>query len=211
MDQDRKHYDLRLGQLRQEMSQYLDVWRDIADYVAPWSARFLVDDRASQGTRKGTKIFDNTATIASRTLSSGFMSGATNPARPWFQLRTPDADLNEFQAVKQWLDAVRARMMEAFLQSNLYSVLPSVYEDLGLFGTASFAEEEGVDEENILRFIHFPMGSYRLGTGYSGKVDSCYREYKMQASQLIEDLLIKAGKPARQSRWQAQPTNAQAA
>ncbi len=34
---------------------------------------------------------------------------------------------------------------------------------------------------------------------------------KMQASQLIEDLLIKAGKPARQNRWQAEPTNAQAA
>ena len=33
---------------------------------------------------------------------------------------------------------------------------------------------------------------------------------KMQASQLIEDLLIRAGKPARQNRWQAQPT-AQAA
>jgi len=34
---------------------------------------------------------------------------------------------------------------------------------------------------------------------------------KMQASQLIEDLLIKAGKPApRQTRWQQQPT-AQAA
>jgi hypothetical protein len=34
---------------------------------------------------------------------------------------------------------------------------------------------------------------------------------KMQASQLIEDLLVKAGKPApRQSRWQQQPT-AQAA
>ncbi|MEQ1935683.1 MAG: hypothetical protein ABL962_17640 [Fimbriimonadaceae bacterium] len=35
---------------------------------------------------------------------------------------------------------------------------------------------------------------------------------KMQASQLIEDLLIKAGKPAtRQTRWQQQPTNHQAA
>ncbi len=33
---------------------------------------------------------------------------------------------------------------------------------------------------------------------------------KMQASQLIEDLLIKAGKPARQTRWQ-QPNHAQAA
>ena len=35
---------------------------------------------------------------------------------------------------------------------------------------------------------------------------------KMQASQLIEDLLVKAGKPApRQTRWQQQPTNHQAA
>ncbi|HRH94352.1 MAG TPA: hypothetical protein PLB55_00380 [Prosthecobacter sp.] len=35
---------------------------------------------------------------------------------------------------------------------------------------------------------------------------------KMQASQLIEDLLVKAGKPApRQTRWQPQPTNTQAA
>ncbi|WP_395730416.1 hypothetical protein [Prosthecobacter sp.] len=35
---------------------------------------------------------------------------------------------------------------------------------------------------------------------------------KMQASQLIEDLLVMAGKPApRQTRWQQQPTNAQAA
>ena len=34
---------------------------------------------------------------------------------------------------------------------------------------------------------------------------------KMQASQLIEELLDKAGKPARQSRWQQSPTTAQAA
>ena len=35
---------------------------------------------------------------------------------------------------------------------------------------------------------------------------------KMQASQLIEDLLVKVGKPAtRQTRWQQQPTNRQAA
>ncbi|WP_395733478.1 hypothetical protein [Prosthecobacter sp.] len=35
---------------------------------------------------------------------------------------------------------------------------------------------------------------------------------KMQASQLIEDLLVMTGKPAtRQTRWQPQPTNALAA
>ena len=35
---------------------------------------------------------------------------------------------------------------------------------------------------------------------------------KMQASQLIEDLLVKAGKPAtRQTRWQQRPTTTQAA
>ena len=34
---------------------------------------------------------------------------------------------------------------------------------------------------------------------------------KMQASQLIEDLLVKAGKPARQNRWQSQRQSSQAA
>ena len=34
---------------------------------------------------------------------------------------------------------------------------------------------------------------------------------KMQASQLIEDLLVRAGKPARQNRWQSKPTTQQAA
>jgi hypothetical protein len=34
---------------------------------------------------------------------------------------------------------------------------------------------------------------------------------KMQASQLIEDLLVKAGKPARQNRWQSQHQSSQAA
>ncbi len=32
---------------------------------------------------------------------------------------------------------------------------------------------------------------------------------KMQASQLIEELLVKAGKPARQSRWQSNPRSTQ--
>ncbi|MBB5037542.1 hypothetical protein [Prosthecobacter dejongeii] len=34
---------------------------------------------------------------------------------------------------------------------------------------------------------------------------------KMQASQLIEDLLVKAGKPGRQTRWQQRPAQRQAA
>lgn len=34
---------------------------------------------------------------------------------------------------------------------------------------------------------------------------------KMQASQLIEDLLVKAGKPARQNRWQQRPATAPSA
>ena len=34
---------------------------------------------------------------------------------------------------------------------------------------------------------------------------------KMQASQLIEDLLVRAGKPTRQTGWQSQPRHTQAA
>lgn len=188
MTQDRQHFAKRLGQLDLELSHYRDHWRELVDNISPRSARFLADDRSKQGTIRNSKIYDNTATIALRTLASGLVSGVTSPTRPWFQLRTPDPDLNEFKAAKEWLDLSRKRVAEAFLQSNLYSVLPSTYSDLGGIGTAAFAVEDGEsdDLDDVIRCVQFPVGSYRLGSSYTGEINACYREYQMQADQIVE-------------------------
>jgi hypothetical protein len=178
----RQRFNRRLAELTTERSSFIRHWQDLSEYILPRQARFTVTDR-NRGDLRNNKIVDNTATLAVRTLSSGMMSGITSPARPWFQLRTPDPSLNEFTPVKMWLDLVKNRMAEVFLRSNLYTTLPITYSDLGVFGSHAFAVLE--DTEDVIRCFPFPIGSYAIGTSYRGNVDSIYREYQMTVRQIV--------------------------
>lgn len=184
MEQDRAYFQRRLGVLRNERSSFIDHWRDLSDNVSPRTSRFLATDRQKQGYTRNSKIYDNTATTSLRLLSSGMMGGITSPTRPWFQLRCEQPDLNDAHNVKLWLDTVRDRMMEAFLRSNVYTVLPQVYSDLGLYGTSAFAIVD--HPTSIFRAMHFPIGSYMLASSNTGAVNACYREYQMTVGQLAE-------------------------
>lgn len=182
MDTKREQFNRRLASLKTERASFIEHWRDLSDYILPRQSRFVVTDR-NRGDRRNSKIVDNTATLAVRTLASGMMSGITSPARPWFQLRTPDPALNEFTPVKLWLELVKSRMQEVFLRSNLYTTLPITYGDLGVFGTNAFAVLE--DSEDVIRCYPYPIGSYMIGTSYRGNVDTCYREFQMTVTQIV--------------------------
>lgn len=182
METKREQFNRRLASLKTERSSFIEHWRDLSDYILPRQSRFVVTDR-NRGDRRNSKIVDNTATLAVRTLASGMMSGITSPARPWFQLRTPDPALNEFTPVKLWLELVKSRMQEVFLRSNLYTTLPITYGDLGVFGTNAFAVLE--DSEDVIRCYPYPIGSYMIGTSYRGNVDTCYREFQMTVTQIV--------------------------
>jgi hypothetical protein len=77
------------------------------------------------------------------------MSGVTSPARPWFRLTTPDLKLSELASVKTWLDSVTRAMNTVFLKSNLYNALPTVYGDLGVFGTSALFIEEDTEDDTL--------------------------------------------------------------
>lgn len=201
-DTRRKQYNRRLRSLKADREPMVPHWRDLSSYLSTRTSRFLVADRQSAGYIRNSKIMDGTGTLALRTLSSGMMSGITSPARPWFLMRTGDPDLDNLSAVKDWLEQVRRRMMEVFLKSNLYSVLPGVYSDLGLYGTSAFAVLE--DEEDTIRCVPFPIGSYYLGSSHRGKVNTCYREYQMTVSQLVDKFGIGKVSAAVKSAYQSQ-------
>lgn len=175
------HYGRRSAALKLERSSWIEHWRELAQYVLPRSPRFLITDK-NKGWKANNKIMDNTATLALRTLASGMMSGITNPSRPWFQLRTADPDLNKVASVKIWLDDTRKRISEAMLKSNIYTVLPRIYGDMGLYGTGAFAVLE--DDDAVFRCYHMPIGSYMLGTDHRGVVTTFYRDYQMTAHQM---------------------------
>jgi len=143
----RQKLEIMRSELDNERSSFISHWRDIAEFMLPRRPMFTLTD-TNKGNRKNQKIVDPTASLSIRTLSSGMMSGVTSPARPWFRLSTPDPAVSENGEVKQWLHTVTQRMTTMFLRSNVYNALPTIYKDLGSFGTSALYIEEDFDDAN---------------------------------------------------------------
>jgi hypothetical protein len=185
----RQELELLRAQLDNERSSFIQHWRDISDHVLPRRSRFTLSD-VNKGDKRNQKIIDSTATLAARTLSSGMMSGVTSPARPWFRLTTPDPDMAEYGPVKEWLYLVSQRMSTSFLRSNIYNILPIVYKDLGVFGTAPMAIEEDFGGD-IFTCQSFPVGSYMIAKDYKGKVNTFMREFRMTVRQVVDQFGVR--------------------
>lgn len=188
---ERQRFEILRSQLETERATFLPHWRDLGDNILPRRPRFLITDN-NRGDRRNQKIIDSTSTMCARTLRSGMMSGVTSPARPWFELRTTDEDLNDNELVKEWLYDSSQRMRTAFLQSNLYQNLPLVYGDLGTFSTAAMFMEE--DMENVFNFTTFPIGSYCIANDSKGRVRVFYREFQVTVRQILEMFAVKNDK-----------------
>ena len=178
----RRELDLLRGELETGRSTFLTHWRQLADFILPRRPRFEVTD-INRGEKRNQNIIDSTATFAARTLSSGMMSGITSPARPWFRLTTQEQNMAEEGTVKAWLSDVTQKMGGIFLRSNLYNKLPTIYGDMGVFGTSALLVEE--DFENVIRFQAIPIGSYSISVNERGKVDTFHRTYQMTVRQLV--------------------------
>lgn len=108
----------------------------------------------------------------------------TSPTRPWFKLGVHDPKVMERKDVQIYFEECERRLRDIFYGSNLYSVLPEVYEDLSAFGTACAQMEE--DFETVLHFRSCPIGSYFLENDHKERVRVYMREFEMTVRQLLE-------------------------
>lgn len=171
------------GQLRVERESFMPYWSDLSDYILPRRVKAFITD-VNKGDRRNLDIIDSSATMASRTLSSGMMTGVTSPARAWFKISTDREDLNENAEVKAYFETVELRMRSAFTRSNLYNQLPVLYGDLGTFATGLLLMEE--DMEEIVNFKCLPVGSYFIANNKKGQVRVFFREFQMSVRQIVE-------------------------
>jgi len=174
---------LRWGQLQSERASWRPHWQELSNYLLPRSGRFFSADR-NRGESRYNAIYDNTATRALRILGAGLMAGATSPARPWFKLQTPDEELNNYRAVKVWLEEVSRLISRVFAKSNTYQILHMMYEELAVFGTAVSLVMP--DFENIIHHHFITTGRYALAADANGKVDTMYREFEMTVAQMVK-------------------------
>jgi len=176
------------GQLDREYDTFRDYWMELGRYFLPTRGRFLPatqeHNRGDNNRRRNKDVIDSTGPMGVRTLRSGLMGTHTNPARPWFQLSTPDPDLNAFRNVKIWLERQTQRMRAVQLSSNFYNAMPVMYGDAGVFATGCNLVLP--DPDDVIRLYPQPIGSYRIATNDRGRVDTFIRRFTMTVRQLIE-------------------------
>ncbi len=169
--------------LETERATFFAQWKDLADHILPRRARFELTD-VNKGDRRTQKIIDSTATQSVGICSAGIMASVTSPARPWFRLSVPDPEIAEQEDVKEWLHDVEDIISTIFIRSNLYDILPVVYGDMIVFGTAAFAVLE--DDEDVIRCYEYPVGSYAIGNDDKLRVRTWVRSFRYSVRQVIE-------------------------
>jgi hypothetical protein len=97
----------------------------------------------------------------------------------------PDQDLAEHGGVKDWLYEVELRIRQVFDRSNLYNCLPTIYGDVGVFGTAAMVLLE--DQKSVIRGYPLAIGTYYLATDATGRVDTIFREIQMTVRQIVTE------------------------
>lgn len=183
-----KRFKARISGLDTEYSTFEAHHRELAEYILPRLGRWLLS-KTNEGGKKNGKIIDNTGKLALRVLASGMMSGLTSPARPWFNLESPNPEVQEMQSVKLWLDTVKKRMNVVFTRSNIYDALPKVYSELILFGQGPVAIFE--DFEDVIFAQTFTQGEYRIANDAKGVVNTFSRSYRKTVSQVVEQFGIE--------------------
>lgn len=179
----RKQDDALIGRLETERSSWDSHWKDLADHFMPRSIRLNSDER-NRGSKKNSKILNGTPALSARTLTAGLFSRITSPARPWFTYTVEDQDLAKYQPVKEWLDDSTRRIRGILAGSNYYKSTPSMFRDLGVFGTHAQLIDE--DDDDVVRCYPFPVGSYCLSNSARLAVDLCVRTFAMTARQLVQ-------------------------
>lgn len=183
----RARYDALRAALASDRSSFDAHWRELGDFLMPRRTRFSASDR-NRGDKRNQNIIDSTGRFAARTLSSGLHAGLTSPARPWMKLTTPDPELAAFGPVKVWLHEVSRRMLTLFATTNLYNVLPIVYGDMGVFGTAAMSIVQ--DTPDLFRSYSYPIGTFTLGQDARGMVTTFCRDYERTVRQVVEEFAV---------------------
>lgn len=176
----------RVANMMLERDSWVSHWRDIADHMRPYRSRFLAS-QTNRGDRRNKNIIDNTGVIVARVLSAGMMSGMSSPARPWFKLEPKDLELMEYGPVKNWLSTLEELVRRIFHASNVYNALPTMYDELGLFGTAATLIED--DYDTVIRLCPFTIGEYALAADNRRQVDTLARKYRMTIMQIVGEFV----------------------
>lgn len=177
----------RYRKLEDDRSSWRSQWIELTDYLLPRRGRYLLESQNSKGRKRNSKIVDNTAGQALRTLSAGMMSGLTSPARPWFRIMPEFDELMNEPGVKIYLGQVEGILRRMLAATNFYNSASTTYFELGAFGTAPVMRRQ--HPQLTVHYKNFTAGEYVIAENEFNQVDTIGRNFTMTVSQVVEEFL----------------------
>lgn len=184
--QKRDYLQMRYDSLKNERRRWLDVWKEISDYVDPFEGHYLTHNRHEREIKRNL-ILDNTANQAMNTLIAGLASGATSPARQWFKIVPNMNNQNNTKVpddLKHWCADVEKLLIKTFHNTNTYNSLHSLYTQLCLFGVG--VDIVSSDNNNVLNHTVLNAGEFCIQSDAYGVVNTLYRDFELTVAQLVQ-------------------------
>jgi len=155
------------------------IWQDVTRLGNPRRENIRDEDKTNlKGQRKGKSVYDGTA-LGSLNIWADGMQGFLL-AGSWFRSEMSNPELNDVDAVRDWLQVYDRKMYSAFERSNFYAVLAEWFRDAGSIGTATLYTEEDVGEGKAVHIVVHPREVW-IAENLSGEVDTVHRKFMMTA------------------------------
>lgn len=188
-------------------------WEPMIDNIIMYvnhGRRFINDKDTWAGQPTGQDVYDDSAMLARNKLRDGMVGYLCSRNQPWFGLELPGKfnfprssgmrswngkRIDEYPQVQRWLQDSQTVMYSAFNRSNFYDVITEFISDGATCGTAHLIIEEDIGQGSII----FKVPHYRecyIAENQWGKVDTCFRVYKMTLRQFVQKFGLDAMKAA---------------
>ncbi len=174
---------------RKEARSNFDIrWERMAPFLSP--SRVGIIQQRSVGQKQTYGVSDSTTLMAAELMAMFVAGHIINPSQQWGGLTMGKANPHN-DAVQEWLEDSRDRMLSAFSNSMFYGEAPEALIDHGGFGTGSLGLEEMPELKHErkpgYRGIYVEAhktGRFVIGEGPDGLVHEHTVEKIMTASQL---------------------------
>jgi hypothetical protein len=165
---------------------HIGGWQRINDYVRPERGKFLWNNKEQQ--KLNTLMYNSRPYVASRTLSAGFIAGASSPAYPWLKLSLEDQDKAEYGPIKSHLETRRRILLDYLARSNFYASTEICYGDSADFGNTMAIIDENKEYGFSTRVAS--AGEFYFRENAAGDVAAVARKY----TETVENAVLLYGK-----------------
>ncbi len=185
-----KHCQRRAKELFAAFDRRKDLLLEVARELMPGAIAGLTRDvqEIADGYiyDEDHRILTTAPIDALRRGAAGFHGNLTSPATRWFRLKLPEhaTDGETTHEDRIVIDRLTEATEWVFARSNAYAAIHKLYEHLLAFGFGCLMVSES--KTNICRVETLRVGTYALGIGADGMVDTVVRKFSLTAPQIIE-------------------------